>query len=41
MKKVGDGMIWFTTDLYSGQRATVSMCEWPFSSVEEMNDTAI
>lgn len=34
-------MIWFTSDLHLGHRSVISMCERPFSSVEEMNETLI
>uniref|UniRef100_UPI0040563239 metallophosphoesterase n=1 Tax=Acetatifactor sp. TaxID=1872090 RepID=UPI0040563239 len=34
-------MIWFTSDLHLGHRATISMCERPFENVEEMNETLI
>lgn len=34
-------MIWFTSDLHLGHRAAISMCERPFETVEEMNETLI
>lgn len=34
-------MIFFTSDLHLGHRSVISMCERPFDSVEEMNQTSI
>ena len=34
-------MIWFTSDLHLGHRAAINMCERPFETVEEMNETLI
>lgn len=34
-------MIWFTSDLHLGHRASIKMCDRPFASVEEMNKTII
>lgn len=32
-------MIWFTSDLHLGHRAAIKMCERPFLTVEEMNES--
>lgn len=32
-------MIYFTSDLHYGHKATISMCDRPFNDVEEMNQT--
>lgn len=37
----GGKMIWFTSDLHLGHRSVITMCERPFESVEEMNETLI
>ena len=34
-------MIWFTSDLHLGHRASIKMCDRPFVSVEEMNEAII
>ncbi|MDE6750857.1 MAG: metallophosphoesterase [Lachnospiraceae bacterium] len=34
-------MIWFTSDLHLGHRSAINMCERPFETVEEMNETLI
>ena len=34
-------MIWFTSDLHLGHGAAINMCERPFETVEEMNETLI
>ncbi len=34
-------MIWFTSDLHLGHKLAVNMCDRPFESVEEMNETLI
>ncbi len=40
-KKAVDKMVWFTSDLHLGHRAAISICQRPFETVEEMNETII
>lgn len=34
-------MIWFTSDLHLGHDAIIRMCNRPFGSIDEMNDTLV
>ena len=34
-------MIWFTSDLHLGHRSVIGMCERPFETVEDMNESII
>ena len=40
-KEEEENMIYYTSDLHFGHRAVISMCNRPFASVEEMNETLI